>query len=206
MNAEPSATRIERLGDSGTEAVLTRHRFSVEDYYAMARAGILTEDDRVELLDGEIFEMTPIGVDHAFCVQRLIRAFDRLEDRAALDVQNPIRLSPSSDPQPDVALLELPLERYRKAPPGPADVLLVVEVADTSLMTDRTKKLPLYAEAGIREAWIVNLQEQVIEVYRGPSASGYSKRCLVREGTVAPLAFPDEVIGVEEILGPAEPA
>jgi Uma2 family endonuclease len=185
------------------EASPTRHRFSVQDYYAMARAGILTEDDRVELLDGEVVVMTPIGSRHAVCVDRVTRLFFlRFDGRAAVRVQNPVRLSGNSEPQPDVALLELPLERYAAAHPSPPDVLLVVEVADTSLERDRALKLPLYARAGISDIWIVNLEEGEIEIYRTPSSAGYAEVQRLREGTVTPLAFPGEAIGVEEILGP----
>jgi len=125
-------------GGAAQEALLSRRRFSVDEYYAMARAGILGEDERVELLDGEVIQMTPIGIRHAACVRRLDRAFARcFAGRAIVQVQNPVRLDGYSEPEPDVVLLKLPLERYDIAHPTPDDVLLIVEVADTSLEGDR---------------------------------------------------------------------
>jgi Uma2 family endonuclease len=181
-----------------------RRRFTVEEYYRMAEVGILTDRDRVELIEGEIVEMSPIGLRHALCVaelnSRLVRG---VGDRAASWTPNPIRLFPDSEPEPDIVLIRGPLSRYSQHP-GPADVLLLIEVADTSYRFDRDVKLPLYARAGVPEVWIVDLTRDVVEVFRQPSASSYaSTQRIERGGTVAPVAFPDVGLAVTEILPPA---
>ncbi|OGF53023.1 MAG: hypothetical protein A2Z21_08670 [Candidatus Fraserbacteria bacterium RBG_16_55_9] len=180
-----------------------KRRFTVEEYYKMAEAGIFSEDDRVELLDGEIVEMTPIGSSHAACVDRLTRLFGRLiGETASLRVQSPIRLSKSSEPQPDLALLKPRSDFYAQAHPGPEDVFLVVEVAETSAGIDRKVKIPLYAKAGIPEVWLVDLDEERIEVYRNPSAKGYGEVQRFRRGrSLAPQALPDMKLSVSDILG-----
>jgi Uma2 family endonuclease len=203
MSTRSAVVGSEQPGDAGRAAELARRRFSVEEYYAMARAGILAEDERVELLDGEVVVMAPIGIRHAACVGRLDREFSRLfADRAVVRVQNPVRLDGQSEPEPDVALLKLPLERYDVAHPTADDVLLVVEVAESSLEGDRTCKLPRYATAGITEVWIVNVEAREIEIYREPAGARYTETQRLRQGTVTLLAFPHEAIAIEEILGP----
>ncbi len=132
-------------------ARLLKRLFTIEEYHKMAQAGILTEDDRAELIEGEIVEMAPIGSRHAACVARLTALLSRVQDRAILWVQNPIRLGEHSEPQPDVALLSLRPDFYAQAHPGPQDVLLLVEVAETSPGDDREVKLFLYARAAISE-------------------------------------------------------
>jgi Uma2 family endonuclease len=183
-------------------AVRTR-RFSVEEYRKMVQAGILKEDDRVELLKGEVVEMVPIGPRHAHCVDRLTdRLGASLRGRAILRVQGPISLGPHSEPQPDLALLRPPMERYAGSHPEPGDVLLVIEVAETTVEEDRTRKIPLYAQTGVREAWFVDLPAQTVEVHRSPTAAGYgSVRKLGRGQAVSPEAFPDIRLPVDEILG-----
>jgi Uma2 family endonuclease len=191
-------------GGGGQGTLLSRRRFSVDEYYAMVPAGILAEDERVELLDGEIVEKPRISPPHANCVTRLhYTFFRRLDDDAVVWVHNPVRLDGYSVPEPNVTLLKRPLERY-VALPTPEDVLLIVEVADdTSLDRDHAVKLPLYASAEIAETWIVNVKEREIEVYRQPSGTRYADVQHVREGSVTPLAFPGEAIDIEDILGPA---
>jgi len=178
-------------------------RFSVEEYHQMVRVGILKEDDRVELVEGDIIEMTPIGPRHAVSVARLTEHFVRsLATKAVVWAQSPIRLDPYSEPQPDVALIRPPLTRYREAHPGPDDILLVVEVADTTVEDDRTRKIPLYARAGIPETWLVNLPGEVIEVFREPAQDGYRDVRTVRRGqSLAPLAFPGVTLTADDILG-----
>jgi Uma2 family endonuclease len=158
------------------DLVLTRHRLNVDDYYRMAEAGILGEDDRVELIDGELIDMAPIGQDHAATVNGLAHAlFLACGDRAIVSVQNPARLDRFSEPQPDVTLFRPRADNYRTgARPGPADVLLLVEVADSSLRYDRAVKLPLYARAGIGEVWIVDLRRRVVDVHRTPAGNEYT--------------------------------
>ena len=169
----------------------------------MVDAGILSEDDRVELIEGEIVEMTPIGDAHAACVDGLGELFvERLRSVAITRVQGPVRLGLRSEPQPDIALLRRRADRYRTGGPGPENVFLLVEVADTTLAEDRQVKIPLYAAAGIAEAWIVDLKAGRLEVYRRPSALGYRDHIQMRRGDVVTIeAFPDIAFTVDEILG-----
>lgn len=180
-----------------------RRRFTVDEYHRMAAAGILHEDDHIELLDGEIIEMAPIGGRHIACLIALTESLIlRLTGRALVSPQNPIRLSSGSEPEPDVALLRLRPDRYRDGPPTPADVYLVIEVADTSLRYDRQTKLPLYAAAGIAEVWVTDLAGERVLVYRSPREGRYRRTTVVRRGgTLAPEAFPDVVLRVDEVLG-----
>jgi len=181
---------------------LTRHRFTVEQYEELVEAGILTEDDRVELVRGEIVEKMTIGPAHAASVNRLNRLFQRrLGDSALVAVQNPVRLA-DSEPEPDLALLKPRGDFYEGATPRGEDVLLIVEVSDATLETDRTLKREIYAEAGIPEYWIVNLVEQCLEVYRQPLASGSYARVerWERNDSLAPVLFPDCVLAVSELF------
>jgi len=182
---------------------LTRRLFDVDEYHRMAEVGILTREDRVELIDGEIIEMTPIGAPHGRCVMFLNDVFvRRLEGRAILSPQLSVRLHRRTEPQPDIMLLRPPLARYAKTIPGPGDVLLIIEVADTSQYRDRVVKLPRYAQAGIPEVWIVDLEGGVVDVHREPAPAGYrASRRLGRGQDVAPAAFPDVVLAVDDILG-----
>jgi hypothetical protein len=179
-----------------------RRRFTREEYHRMADAGILHEDDRVELIEGEIVLMTPIGRRHAACVAELTRLLvPAVANRALLWPQNPITLPNESEPQPDIVLLRPRADRYRQDDAHPEDVLLLVEVADTSQRYDRSVKLPLYGAAGVPEVWIVDLPGEVIEIYRRPTPSGYSQvEQIGRGGVVAPVAFLDIVLPVDTIL------
>jgi Uma2 family endonuclease len=182
---------------------LARRRFTVDEYHRMGEVGILTRDDRVELIDGEIVEMTPIGPRHAFRVATLDRRFQTLlGDRAVVWVQMPVRLGPHHEPEPDLALLRPPLGRYANQLPGPEDVLLLVEVSETSLAYDRGVKLGMYAGAGVPEVWIMDLEGEAIEVYRTPTPTGYREHQRVtRGGRVAPDAFPDVPLPIDDVLG-----
>lgn len=183
---------------------IQRRLLTLDEYHQMIETGILSEDERVELIRGEMVEMAPIGNRHAGCVRWLNRSFSsRLAFRAMVDVQNPVTFeNQQSEPQPDVALLQYREDWYRAQLPGPEDVLLVVEVADSSLAYDRDVKIPLYAEAGIREAWLVAFPSDSVFSYRDPSPTGYRKVREYRRGDViAPEAFPDERFTVDEILG-----
>ncbi|MGE0543897.1 MAG: Uma2 family endonuclease [Dehalococcoidia bacterium] len=183
--------------------LLTRRRFTADEFHRMARAGILHEDDRVELLDGEIIEMAPIGSRHAYCVINLSEQFTlRVSGRAVVSVQNPVRLSRHSEPQPDLLLLRLPAERYKDTLPGADDVLLIVEVSDTTVASDRRTKLPMYAAAGIPEAWLVNLPRNSIEVHREPRDGRYQQVTVYRRGdSITLLALSDITVTVDAILG-----
>ena len=182
---------------------LLRRRFTVEEYHRMAQAGVFTEDDRVELIEGEIVDMTPIGSLHAACVRRLDHLFSsRLGQQVLVSVQNPLRLGPDSEPQPDLALLRPRADFYAQAHPGPEDVLLVVEVAETSAEYDRTVKLPLYARSGIREAWLVDLATGSVEVSSNPSPEGYQRVRSIRRGDRLTLeAFPGLELAGDDLLG-----
>jgi Uma2 family endonuclease len=184
------------------ELTVTRHRFTVNQYRRMAEAGILTEDDRVELLDGEIVEMTPVGRRHAACVSALLRIFfSGVGDRGEVWAQSSIALSLFSEPEPDVAVLRAHAVSYRDADPEPDDVLLVIEVAETSLGRDREVKVPLYARAGVPEVWIADVERRVLWVYEDLRAGSYtSTREVGSHGVVSPAAFPDLRVAVDEIF------
>ena len=170
----------------------------------MGRAGVFAPDERVELLDGYLYAMSPIGVRHAACVLRLTRLFSRAVDpHAFVSVQNPVRLSNRSEPEPDLALLA-PKDVYDTRHPRPDDVLLLVEVSETTLPFDRDVKLPLYAREGIREVWIVALEEDRVYACRKPTSEGFGEqRALGRGGTLGIEALPDvRPFAVEEVLGP----
>ena len=181
---------------------LKRRRFTVTEYHQMAQAGILGEDDRVELIDGEIVEMTPIGCLHAACVNRLNRRFSRtFGDVALVSVQNPVRLGEDSEPEPDLALLRPRADFYASGHPGPEDIFLLVEVADSSSDPDRRVKVPLYARAGIPEAWLADLEQQTITAYADPTPDGYRSVRVFRRGeVVAPGVFPDRALAVADLL------
>src|SRR5207249_12101922 len=139
----------------------TKHRFNVEEYYRMAETGVLKPDARVELLNGEIIDMSPIGPFHGGLVNRLTRLFNKLSKGLWLvSSQNPLRLDDHSEPEPDVMLLKPATDDYTSRHPQPEDVFLLVEVSDTTLDYDRENKLPVYGSAGIAEVWIVNLVDR----------------------------------------------
>jgi Uma2 family endonuclease len=181
----------------------TRRRFTVHEYHRMAEVGILAEDDRVELIDGEIVEMSPIGSRHVSKVARLNHRFvQRFGDVAVVIVQSPVRLSEHNEPETDLALLKPRADYYDAALPTPEDVFLLVEVADTSLEYDRRKKLPLYARHGIPEVWLVDVTTDTILVSRDPTPSGYRTAWTVGRGDrIAPLAFPERELAGVELLG-----
>lgn len=181
----------------------TRRPFSVDEYYRMAQVGILGEDDRVELIEGEIIEMSPIGSRHAACVKRLTALLGRrLGEGAILSVQDPVRLGDYSEPQPDVALLRPRADFYAGGHPAPEDVWLVIEVADTSAIIDRNLKPPLYARAGVIEVWIIDLSQDLIEVHTQPSGGAYQVVRQVRRGeSLAPGQLPALGVSAEAVLG-----
>jgi hypothetical protein len=182
---------------------LQRYRFTVHQYHRMADVGILSPDCRVELIDGEIFEMSPIAPWRAGVVNWLNHRFaTALGGRAVVHVQNPTTLDLRSEPQPDLMLLRPRADFYRTTHPTPADALLLVEVADTSLDHDRARKLPLYARTGVPEVWIVNREADGVEVFRGPVADGYREHHHRGRGdSVSPAAFPDLDVSVNDLLG-----
>ncbi len=183
-------------------SVQTQHRFNVKEYYRMAETGVLRPDARVELLDGRIIDMSPIGPFHGSITKYLIAQFTAAaKKRWITAVQDPVRLDDHSEPQPDLMLLKPVADFYRKRHPQPEDVFLLVEVSDTTLTTDREDKIPAYGHAGIGEVWIVNLADLTVEVYREPHFTGYGSKTIRRAGDqVSPQAFPDAVVDVGELL------
>jgi Uma2 family endonuclease len=177
-----------------------KHRISVKEYYRLAETGELAPDARVELLDGEIIDMSPIGPFHGGVANYLITFFaDVARRRWITTAQNPVRLN--NDSEPDLVLLRPSADFYRNRHPKPQDVFLLVEISDTSLEKDQEKKVPAYARAGIVEVWIVNLNEQTIEVYRQPHFAGYGSKVILSAGDKAsPQAFPDVSLDVAELL------
>ena len=183
--------------------VVQRYRFTVDQYHRIGEIGIFDPDRRVELVDGEIFEMSPIDPWHARVVMFLNHHFvTGLAGRAIVSVQSPTELDPRSEPQPDLMILNWRPDFYGTAHPRPEDALLLVEVANTSLRHDRLRKLPAYARAGVPEVWIVSRPADAIEVFREPSKHGYREHQTFRRGErLAPAAFPDLVLAVDDILG-----
>jgi Uma2 family endonuclease len=183
------------------ETQIRQRRFTVDEFHRMTEAGILHEDDRVELIGGEIVEMSPIGGRHAACVREMNRLLGRqVSDELRLDVQSPVRLGEQGEPQPDLAVIRA--RGYGDSLPTPEDVLLLIEVADTSLAYDRDVKLPLYARAGIAEVWLVDLNAYVIERHTEPSEKGY--RLLRRAGRgeiLESVVLPTLTLPVDAALG-----
>jgi Uma2 family endonuclease len=177
--------------------------FTVNDYYTMAETGILARTDRVELIAGEVVEMSPIGSRHAACVKRLNHHLTAgLGTQVMLGVQDPVRLDDHSEPEPDVTVLRPQDDFYASAHPGPTDVLLLVEVSDSSLLFDREVKLPLYAANAIPEVWVVNLVKDLVEVHRAPRHGAYTESQQLRRGERLTLAASASFeVAVEAILG-----
>ncbi len=177
-------------------------KFTTEQYHQMGESGILTPCDRVELIEGEIVQMSPMGSRHAGCINRLNQLLSAsLASQAIVSVQTPVSLSDYSEPQPDFAILKPRQDFYVEEHPRPQDVLVLVEVSDSTIDYDRTEKAPLYARSGIQELWIVDLNALAIEVYRSPSPDGYQDVRVLQKGqSLAFQAFPDAVFTVEQLL------
>lgn len=168
----------------------------------MGETGLLRPDARVELLDGKIIDMSPIGPFHGGVVGRLNHLFGKLSNgRWWIWPQNALHLNEFSAPQPDIILLKPSADDYTRQNPGPDDVLLLVEISESSLEYDRTEKIPAYGRAGIPEVWIVNLVQLTIEIYRDPNFTGYESKKVFRAGDkISPAAFPDAIVDVAELL------
>lgn len=181
-------------------------RFTVEDFYRMGEAGVFAPEQRVELIEGEIIEMAPIGASHADWVDKLTMLFAKaVPDGIRVRVQNPIRLSNRTEPEPDLALLCPREQPYSQAHPSGPDTLLVVEVAETSLRYDRDVKMPLYARLGVPELWIFDIKDGALTIYREPSADGY--RLQLRpalDETVSPQALPELHVELTRLFPPAQ--
>ena len=189
--------------DTTEQVKITHRRFTVAEFMHLADIGFLREDERVELIRGEIVEMSPINVAHASTVSRLLSVLSKLlGHQVILSIQNPVQLDDETLLQPDVALLKPRDDFYSIQHPGPEDILLVIEVSDSTVLYDRRVKASLYGTAGIIEYWIVNLPERQIEVSREPRANGYRTLTIYAPGeTLSPLAFPDIALLVDEVLG-----
>jgi len=184
-------------------AEVTKKLFTVDDYYRMAEVGILKPEDRVELLDGEIVEMSPIGIRHAGCVNRVNDLFTFLfRGRAIVTVQNPARLNRYNEPQPDFVLAKARSDYYASAHPTSEDIYLMIEVADSSLRKDRDIKVPIYARLRVPEVWIVDLQRDRMLIYRHPVDETYKTTLTLHRGeTLSVAAFPETTLKVEDLLG-----
>jgi Uma2 family endonuclease len=181
-----------------------RARIDVTRYHRMIDAGIFHPDERIELIEGELLEMAPIGIPHAYAVMAftrlLVEAIPR--DSGVVSIQGPVTLGDLSEPQPDVLVLRPPVERYRKARPRGADVLLLVEVSESTLRFDRKRKLPLYARHGVPESWILNLVDGQLETYREPWSGGYGLRRVLERGEPAtPALLPGVALDWAALLG-----
>jgi Uma2 family endonuclease len=179
-----------------------RHRLTVTDFHRMAEAGILGEDDRVELIDGELFDMSPIGSRHAGTVLHLTGLFNRaVGDTALVSVQNPVMLGEHSEPEPDIALLRPRSDVYTCSHPEAKDVLLLIEVADTSVGFDRDVKTPLYARHEVPEIWLLDLTKRCLEIHRRPSAEGY--RVVLRpdrDDRISPELLPSVLLVASQLF------
>ena len=185
------------------EVATARRKFTREEYHRMGEVGILKPTDRVELIRGEIIEMSPIGRRHAAFVDNLTQLLvTRLAGRAIVSVQNPVVLAADSEPRPDLKILRRRSVSYKDREAGADDTLLLIEVAESSLTYDRSTKLRLYAEAGIPEYWIVNCVAESVEIHRGRHAEGYGDvtRVSVAGAAVSPQAFPDVILTLAEIF------
>lgn len=181
---------------------LAKRLLTVSEYHKMAEVGILDEDDRIELINGEIIEMSPIGKLHVNRVNRITSIFKKLPDeKAILSIQNPISIAPYSEPEPDISLLEFKADFYEDQLPKAENVILVIEVADTSIGYDREVKKPLFAAAGIPELWIVNIDDEQVEVYKNPSNGDYASRQIFERGQIIYLDHLNFSVEVERILG-----
>jgi Uma2 family endonuclease len=181
---------------------ITKRLFDVDDYHRMARAGILSEDDRVELIDGEIVAMTPIGPRHNASVDRAVRALvTAMGDQAIVRVQGSVRLDRFREPQPDLVLLRPQPDFYASRLPGPSDILLIIEMAESSLDYDRDVKARIYAQSGVPEYWLVDLDDRSVSCYTEPRGGAYQKLRHGRSGqSIAPEALPQCAIPVEMLL------
>lgn len=189
--------------DTDVSALPRRRKFTVADYQRMGEIGLFDPDDRVELIDGDIYEMGNIGPRHAglvnFLNEQLVRA---AAGRFVLAPQNPVEISRFSEPQPDLALSLPRADFYRTAHPRASEVVLVIEVADSTVRWDRQVKMPMYGRQGIQEAWLIEIPRRVVTVYREPSDQGYRSSTDLTQGALCPLCLPELQIDIEELFGP----
>lgn len=186
-----------------TSIPLARHLFSVADYHRLLEVGVLNEDSQVELLSGEIIQMSPIGKRHSAKVKKL-RTFlgNQLQQSVVIGVQDPVQLDDYSEPQPDLSVLKPRDDFYESAHPRPADVLFLIEVADSSAAIDREIKLPAYAQAGVAEVWLVDLTKDLVEVHSNPYQGIYQEVRIVQRGQeIVSTVVPQLKLHADDILG-----
>jgi Uma2 family endonuclease len=188
--------------NTAAKTMYQHHRLTVADYHRMGQVGIFSVNDRVELIEGEIIDMAPIGSEHAGVVARLTKVLTMaVGDKAVIWTQNPIRLSSYSEPEPDIAILKPRDDFYRTAHPRPEDVLLIIEVADNTLRYDREVKAPLYARHGVPELWLVDLENRCLEMFRAPAEAGYQEvQGIERPSVLTPVALPDVSIDLKGLF------
>lgn len=177
------------------------HRWTVAEYHRMGEVGLLNEDSRIELIQGELIEMAPIGSPHGGKVKRLIHLFSKAATSdAIIAAQDPIVLDGHSEPEPDITILRWRTDYYEQTHPHAEDILLIIEVSDSTLRYDREIKIPLYASHSIPEVWLLDIQQQQLEIYRDPADGEYRQRYSLRTGQIAPILCPDAVINLAELL------
>ena len=190
------------MADPQAAVAIPRHRFTVDDFARLGEAGIFAEDDRVELIDGKIRDMTPIGQPHAWIVNRLARRLVTRIDEAYVSVQNPLRLDGHTEPQPDMVVARGGEDDYADRHLEAGDVLLVIEVADSSLRYDRAEEMPRYGRSGIPEAWLVDVTGRAVTVCTTLGAGGYADEQVFRSGAeIASTAVAGLRVTVDEIIG-----
>ncbi|MDS4027733.1 MAG: Uma2 family endonuclease [Candidatus Contendobacter sp.] len=178
-----------------------RHRWTVAEYHRMGEVGLLNEDSWVELIDGEIVEMAPIGSQHGGKVNRFIHMFYKtFGNQAIIAAQNPVVLGGYEEPQPDIAILRWREDYYEQAHPHVEDVLLLIEISDSTLRYDRDVKIPLYAKNGIPEVWLLDIPNRQLEIYHEPINGEYRQRDCRLTGKIAPTLFPDAVIDLADVF------
>lgn len=191
------------MGATESASLPRRHRLTAAEYHRMGEAGVFAVDARVELIEGEVIDMTPIGTRHHAAVMRLSRVLQHAADDSALvSVQGPLHLDDWSEPEPDLMLLAPREDFYAGAHPGPADVRLLIEVADTSARYDREIKLPLYARHGIGEVWLVDLEARMVRFFRHARQGQWTEITATETpGPTAVAALPGVTVDLTGVLG-----
>jgi len=181
---------------------VARHHFSISEYERMVETGILRQDDRVELIEGEVLEMSPIGERHAACVRKInLRLVRLVGDRSLVSVQNPIAIPEWSEPQPDIALLVPRRDFYSTGHPEPKHVQVLIEVADSSIDYDLTVKVPLYARAGVKEVWVIDLRKREVIVFTNSRLGAYrTRRVFGRNATFETKRVPGLAVSTNDLL------
>jgi Uma2 family endonuclease len=199
IKQEPITThKSPEITDQGAKRL-----FTVDEYYRMAEVGILHPEERVELIEGVIYNMSPANSPHAGCVNTLNKLLTKIAgDLALLSVQNPLFVDEHSEPEPDVALLRPREDNYRESHPTPKDAFLIIEVSDSTIDTDRRDKVPLYAQAGVAVLWIVDVQKSAIDVYTVPSEGQFTKFERIGRGqSIEVRGIPGAILHVDDIFG-----